>query len=285
MKNIILIPVYNDWKSLNKLLVQINNSLSEDNTLPVEIVIVNDFSNVEMKVINNNFKNINQIKVLNLNKNLGSQKAIAIGLYYLSKLKDDFLITVMDSDGEDNPLELKKMIKQAIEKKEYVITSNRKQREESLFIKIMYKIHLILTFMFTLKWISFGNFTTFYSKNLSLILKNNNSWYAHSSSVLSNCQIIRLYAKREKRYFDKSKLNFYALVEHSLRVNAVFYRRILMTSFTYILILTFFAKDVLFFSTLLLIIFYNFLIFLIKRKHFIKDMSDLELFIENVKLV
>ena len=64
MKNIILIPVYNDWKSLNKLLVQINNSLSEDSTLSVEIIIVNDFSNVETKVINNNFTNIKQIKVL-----------------------------------------------------------------------------------------------------------------------------------------------------------------------------------------------------------------------------
>ena len=71
---------------------------------------------------------------------------------------------------------------------------------------------------------SFGNFTTFHSCNLDKILSSNSSWLAHSSSVMKTCNIKRLYAKRGKRYFGKSKLNLIDLVEHSLRVNAVFFQ-------------------------------------------------------------
>ena len=43
---------------------------------------------------------------------------------------------------------------------------------------------------------------------------------------LKNCNIKRLYAKRERRFFDKSKLSILALINHSLRVNCVFYGNI-----------------------------------------------------------
>ena len=79
-----------------------------------------------------------------------------------------------------------------------MITSNRKKRKETFVIRLLYKIDLILTFLFTFKWMSFGNFTTFHYKNLEKILKKNDSLLAHSSSVIKNCKIKRLFAKRGK---------------------------------------------------------------------------------------
>ena len=76
----------------------------------------------------------------------------------------------MDGDGEDNPHQLKNMLEEAKLNENYIITSNRKKREESLVIIFAYKIHLIISFLFSFKWISFGNFTTFNSKNLSKLL-------------------------------------------------------------------------------------------------------------------
>ena len=55
----------------------------------------------------------------------------------------------MDSDGEDKPSEIIKMLEEAKKFKSFVITSNRKKREEFL-IRLLYKIHLVLTFIFTL---------------------------------------------------------------------------------------------------------------------------------------
>jgi hypothetical protein len=115
-------------------------------------------------------------------------------------------------------------------------------------------------------------------------LSNNNSWYAHSSSVLKNCKIKKLYAKREKRYFDKSKLNLLSLIEHSLRVNSVFFSRIFFVSIFYLVLILSLNHSYLSYLIVSLIIIFNILIILIKIKHYIKDLDSLQKFIDYTKL-
>ena len=286
MKHIILIPVYNDWKSLNKLLIEIDKCLKTDALFDTEILIINDQSTEKFYINNQHFLSIKKIEIATLKKNIGSQKSIAVGLSYLKKLKSNFFITVMDGDGEDSPYEIKKMLNEAIKYENFIITSNRKKRRESLWVVLLYRIHLIISFLFTLKWISFGNFTTFSSKNLIKLLSSNSSWYAHSSSVLKNCKIKRIYAKREKRYFDKSKLNLFALIEHSLRVNTVFFPKIFINSFLYSLIILLAVKTFyLDYIFIFLILIFNILLFFIRKKHYIKDISDSDKLIDNIKLL
>ncbi len=275
MKHKILIPVYNDWKSLNKLLAEIDKCLKNEKNFKTEILVVNDNSSEVCFINNQDLTTIKNIEVLTIKKNLGSQKCIAIGLNYIKETGENFLITVMDADGEDSPKELTKMLYAANENRDFVITSNRKKRKEALHIRFFYKLHLVISFLFTFKWISFGNFSTFDSRNLKKILSNNSSWYAHSSSVLKNCKIKRVYAKREKRYFDKSKLNFIALFEHSLRVSSVFLTKIFIVSAAYSFIMLFILplKPAIFFTSLIAI--YNFLLLFIKLKHNIKDINSL----------
>jgi len=286
LKHVILIPVYNDWKSLNKLLIEIDKSLKDDSSFTTQILVINDLSTEKCNLNIKNFSSIKKIEIINLKKNLGSQKSIAVGLNYLKKIKDNFFITVMDGDGEDNPYEIKKMLNEAIKYESFVITSNRKKRRESMLVVLLYRIHLIISFLFTFKWISFGNFTTFSSKNLEKLLSNNSSWYAHSSSVLKNCRIKRLYAKREKRYFDKSKLNMFALMEHSLRVNAVFLPKIFINSLIYSSIIFWAARNFnLDYLIIFLILIFNILLFFIRRKHYIRDLLNSDNLIDNIKLL
>ena len=221
-RHIILIPVYNDEKSLNKLLIKIDSHLDQVTNFRTEILILDDKSTDRINLDNKKFKNLEKISILTVKENLGSQKIIAVGLNYLTKIKENFFITVMDSDGEDNPVEIEKMLELALKNVDHVITSNRKGRNDSLLIRFLYKLHLLITFFFSFKWISFGNFTTFNSKNIEKILSDTSSWLAHSSSVIKNCKIKRVYARRDKRYFDESKLSLIKLIEHSIRVNAVF---------------------------------------------------------------
>ena len=286
MKHVILIPVYNDWKSLNKLIVEIDKNLKNYTSIQTEILIINDLSTEDFYIKKNNFSSIKKIKILNLKKNLGSQKSIAIGLNHSKKETGSFFITVMDGDGEDNPSEIKKMLDEATKHENFIVTSNRKKRRESILVVLLYRIHLIISFLFTFQWISFGNFTTFNSKHLPKLLSNNSSWYAHSSSVLKNCEVKRIYAKREKRYFDKSKLNMLALMEHSLRVNAVFLPKIFINSLFYILII-FLSPKFFYINYLIifLILMFNALVIFIKKNHYIKDLAHLDDFIDNIKLV
>ena len=283
-RHIILIPVYNDQKSLNKLLIKIDSHLDPVTNLRTEILILDDKSTYRINIDNKKFKNLEKISILTVKKNLGSQKIIAVGLNYLKKIKENFFITVMDSDGEDNPVEIEKMLELALKNVDHVITSNRKGRNDSLLIRFLYKLHLLITFFFSFKWISFGNFTTFNSKNIERILSDTSSWLAHSSSVIKNCKIKRVYARRDKRYFDKSKLSLLKLAEHSIRVNAVFAKRVLISSVVYISFVYFiFGLENLTFLISLVIIFFNILIFLIRIKHLIKNYKICDNIIENYK--
>ena len=165
-KNIIIIPIYNDWKSLNKLLFQLNEAFKNYKNLKTEILIINDHSSEQINIKKDNLSSIKKISIITLNKNLGSQKAIAVGLFYLKDKEKDSFVTIMDGDGEDDPLQINNMLEEAKKNQDFIITSNRKKRQGSLTIQILYKIHLIITFIFSLKWISFGNFTTFSSKTI-----------------------------------------------------------------------------------------------------------------------
>ena len=263
MKNIILIPVYNDWKSLNLLLSQINDQINYIGS--VQILVVNDASTQKPIFNKKKFNKIKEIKVLNLNKNVGSQKAICIGLDYLSKIKSTFYVTIMDGDGEDNPNELSKMLILANKYKNSVVVSSRLKRNENLIIKLGYKLHLIIAFIFTWKWISFGNFSTFHSKVLKKINRIE-LCLAYSSGILKNFKIVKTFAVIQKRYFGTSKVSLLKLIEHSMRVISVYQTRVMINSFL-ILLFLFLLKIKIFFLILPFIIFFCTLVIFIRSKN------------------
>ena len=266
IKKFIVIPVYNDWKSLNRLLKELDKSLRRS-FRKVHILVINDKSSEKISIPRKTFISISKIEVFTVSRNVGSQKSISLALHYLSKLKSEFVITVMDSDGEDDPNQVSKMTKMAIKYENFVITSNRKNRKESRIIIFLYYIHLLMTFLFTFKWISFGNFTSLHCKNLKNLLSNNSSNYAHSSAVIQNCKIKRIYAKRKKRYFDKSKLSLISLIEHSIRVNAVFFKNVALNSLVYIFLSFIFLPSFLFKFLLVMILLFNILVIFIKIRY------------------
>ena len=150
MKNyLFLIPVYNDWKSLNLLLQKINEEISKASK-KADILVIDDCSTLEIDLRKEKLKNIQDITVISLKKNIGSQSSIAIGLKYIFNKKKDNIITILDSDGEDDPLKILEMINRAEVDKDFVITSNRTNRKENPFFKFLYLIHKIFTFLFSL---------------------------------------------------------------------------------------------------------------------------------------
>ena len=72
--------------------------------------------------------------MLSLNKNLGSQKSIAIGLKYLENKKISQIITIMDSDGEDDPSKINEMINEAKETWTALLLQTE-QVEKALYLK------------------------------------------------------------------------------------------------------------------------------------------------------
>ena len=131
-----LIPVYNDWQSLNLLLENLNNELKSTFKTGL-ILIVDDGSTSAPDLKINNLSNIEKIELITLNENLGSQKSIAIGLKHLENENISEIVTVMDSDGEDDPSKVNEMINVAEGNHNKVITSNRTSRKvDECFYKL-----------------------------------------------------------------------------------------------------------------------------------------------------
>ena len=266
---IILTPTFNDWKSLSKLLFEIDKNIAglKGN---FRTLVINDASTLKPKLNLKNVKHLRKIKIITLKKNLGSQKSICLGLKYLKKKKTKAIITIIDSDGEDDPKKIKKLINLAKKNPNSIITANRLKRTENIFFKFLYKLHLLITFLLTGKYIDFGNYCSFNSSNLKILLLNANLWLACSAGIAKNCNSLKsYYIGRKKRYFDSSKAKFSFLFEHSLNIISVFKSNAQKNCFIFcfILLLIFISvKKLIIFSAIIAIIILNIVIYYQSKK-------------------
>ena len=139
-KFIILIPLFNDWKSVSKLLNEIDLQTIDWN-VEVSVIIINDASTEKRSGLNSSYKKIKKVKILNMKKNIVHQRCIATGLKYICKNEDFDRVIVMDADGEDRPEELNGFLKKAQENPNMTITGNRYKRSEGFVFKILYEMH------------------------------------------------------------------------------------------------------------------------------------------------
>ena len=259
---IILLPVYNDWRSLQLLLRKIDIHLRQSKFF-IEIFIINDCSTEKNFVRFNNLKNINKIKIINLKKNVGSQKAIFIGLNKINQIKNKSTIVIMDSDGEDDPSKIKILVREAVKKDTSIIFAKRKKRLEALIFRLLNQLRLIITFLLIGKYLNFGNFCSFSNKNLKTIIRNKNTSIAFCSGVVKNHGKINFISvPKKKRFFGHSKVNGLFLVKHSMNIISIFYKQVFIrTSIALFFILNFnFFNSKFFFITAFFSV--NFLFFL-----------------------
>jgi len=260
---IILTPTFNDWRSLSKLLLEIDKNIRSLKG-NFKVLIINDASTIKPKLNLRNIKRLRKIRIITSKKNLGSQKSICLGLKYLKSKKTKAIITIIDSDGEDDPKYIKKLINLAQKNPGSIISANRLRRTENIFFKFLYKLHLLITFLFTGKYIDFGNYCSFNSLNLKKLLSNANLWLACSAGIIKNCDSIKpYYANRKKRYFDASKASLSWIFKHSLSIISVFKSDVQRNSFIYCLILLLiflFVEMLIFFVAIIIIIIFNIMI-------------------------
>ena len=232
MKKIkILIPVYNDWESLIKLLDEINKVIEDIKSVEFDCMIVNDASTTkppDIKVP----KNIKKIEIFNMKQNRGHARCNAFGLRYLSK-KDDFdHLIVMDGDGEDRPEEIKYLVNQAFEDQEVSIVAKRVKRSEGPIFQILYEIHKLITLLFTGKQVNFGNYSCLTKKDVITLSQQESLWSSFSGTVKKS--ILRLNtinSTRGLRYFGPSKMSLLNLGIHSFSIIAVFKSQVFLRGF------------------------------------------------------
>ena len=264
-KIIILIPVFNDWESLKKLIVEISQHVKFLKEFLFEIIVINDASNIKRPEISKP-NNINSLKILNMKKNNGHARCNAFGIRYINNnVKFDNII-LMDGDGEDRPEEIKSLLKEIQNDPNVSVVAKRVKRSEGPFFQFLYKIHKILTFIFTGKRINFGNYSCLIKSDVEKISSKPSLWSSFSGTVKKNItKLNEINSTRGSRYFGPSKMSLFKLLIHSFSIIAVFKFQVFLRSIFFIFILIFTSQiyeDISFFFLSLILIF-NLIIFVV----------------------
>jgi polyisoprenyl-phosphate glycosyltransferase len=217
----IVTPLFNDWDCLYKLVEDIRIVLSPTQYSNYQIVVVDDCSSLELekeKLVGH------PISIIHLNKNLGHQKSIAIGLSFLNKNAEQDLVVVMDVDGEDKPEHLLTLLDEAIKgKSNEIVFARRTKRKESFFFKIFYKIYKYVFVLLTGKVINFGNYSVIPQKLLDKVAHISDIWNHYPGGVIRSRLLYKSVGlERGLRYTGKSKMNYTSLVIHGLSAVAVY---------------------------------------------------------------
>ena len=242
-KFIILIPVYNDWKSVFKLLENIDVQIKGWD-VEVSVLIVNDASTEERPKTELDFKNIKSLRVINMKQNKGHARCNAAGLKYISEKENFDYAVLMDGDGEDRPEELTSLFKKSKENPLKTVTADRVNRSEGPIFKLLYKCHKILTYVFAGKLIKFGNYSCLPNESVAKLSQQACIWSSFSGSVtkiISNR--VSVPSIRGQRYFGPSHMNFLALLIHSFSIIAVFKGSVIIRSVLFLFIYLFFVSN------------------------------------------
>ena len=231
----ILIPVYNDWQSVFKLLENINSEVSKLEA-DFSAIIVNDVSTENKPEFSVDLSNLKSIQIINMKENRGHARCNAAGLKYINeKVEFDYVIP-MDGDGEDRPEELSLLIEKIKEYPNTVVTANRVKRSEGFIFKFCYLTHKYLTLVFTGQAIKYGNYTCLTKLAVNAMVNESATWSSFSGSL---AKIIKdkksIPSARGTRYFGPSKMSFINLLKHSLSIIAVFKTTVLIRSILFLI--------------------------------------------------
>ena len=231
----ILIPVYNDWQSVFKLLENINSEVSALDD-EFSVIIINDTSSESRPEFSLNLDHLRSVQIINMRENKGHARCNAAGLKYINEKEGFDYIIPMDGDGEDRPEELSLLIEKIKEYPNTAITADRIKRSEGLTFKFCYLTHKYLTLIFTGQTIKYGNYACLPKSVVNKMVNESATWSSFSGSL---AKIVKdrksIPSERGKRYFGPSKMSFINLLKHSLSIIAVFKTTLLIRSVLFLI--------------------------------------------------
>lgn len=218
---LIAIPVFNDWASLSLLIKKL------DEVMPTlfDILIIDDASTVPYKGDDFvDFKNIRTISILELKRNLGHQRAIALGLAYIEANLGCQAVIVMDADGEDDPIDVPRLINKCADCEfSKMIFARRMERSENLIFKFFYSLYRKLYRILTGHEIRVGNFSIIPYKHLQRLVVVSEIWNHYAVGALkARLAHASIAVRRGHRLAGKSTMNFVSLVTHGLSAISVY---------------------------------------------------------------
>ena len=222
---VVVTPVYEDAEASGRLFRELREVLGER----LRIVAVDDGS-VRMPVEAGSLSSAGAGgAVIRLRRNVGHQRAIAIGLNFVAEnMPEAAAIVVMDSDGEDRPQSVPELLA-ALGDAGGVVVARRRNRVESLAFRVFYASYRWLFKLATGRSIRFGNFIALTPDALRRLVAMQELWIHVAACVLASKLNVRLQPiDRGPRYAGSSHMNFVGLALHGFRALMVFAEDVLV---------------------------------------------------------
>lgn len=220
MKVKIIIPAFNDWEALLQLLNKVHQ-VTQANSYDCSITVINDCSTRPVTDVIKSWKLL-PFKIVHLSRNIGHQRAIAIGITYARFENDADYVMVMDADGEDKAEDIPAMIKGAVANPGNIVFAKRTKRHEGFLFRFFYAIYKMVFRLLTGVVIEFGNFSIIPAASLKQIVHVSEIWSHFSGGVIkSKMRYTSIPLERGKRLAGESKMNFPSLIIHGMSAVSV----------------------------------------------------------------
>jgi len=216
----LLMPVYEDWDSAMALCQKIDHVFLAHRELHISVLIVDDGTSRGNIPEHAAFvpQAIENIRALILRRNLGHQRAIAVGLAYIQQNLICDALVVMDADGEDRPEDIPALL-EAMKNtpRPTAVFAERGKRLENAAFRLFYQAYRALHRIFTGRDIRFGNFSVLPWAQVESLVVFPELWNHYAATfVKSRLPYVRVRMNRDVRLTGRSRMDFVSLVVHGL---------------------------------------------------------------------
>ena len=222
---VILVPLFNDWSACTLLLSALDVAL-RGKISAARVILVDDGSSqpAPPHFPGPAFEVLDRIDVLQLRRNLGHQRAIAIGLTYIWEHVPCETVVLMDSDGEDDPADVPRLLaKYQEEGGRKIIFAERTRRSESWTFIAFYNLYKVLHLILVGIGVRVGNFSVIPRGRLDSLIVVSELWNHYAAAVFKSQQPFEtIPTRRARRLSGRSGMNFVRLVAHGLSAISVF---------------------------------------------------------------
>lgn len=222
----VIMPVRDDWASAAELIRRLDRALC-DSPYMLDVLLVDDGSvqRWEAENFQSRFSVVQSIHILRLRRNLGHQRAIAIGLVHAARSSCCEAVLVMDADGEDTAEGALQLIKAYCEEnpEKKAIFAERSRRTESLLFRISYQCYKVFHRILTGVSVRVGNFSIIPAAYLGRLIVMSELWNHYAAAVFrSGLPFSTTPIPRGYRIAGHSRMNFVSLVMHGMSAISVF---------------------------------------------------------------
>jgi hypothetical protein len=222
---VILLPVYEDWQAVSLLIPRIADQLSGQG-YRLGVLIVDDGSRIKpaLTVGNDSLQRLSWLRLLTLRRNLGHQRAIAVGLSYIDEHIPCEAVIVMDADGEDRAEDIPLLIdRYRQEQRIPIVFAERQRRVESWSFRAFYLLYRLIHRLLTGRGIRNGSFSIIPRERLESLVVVSELWIHYAASAVRSRQPMSMVpSSRGPRLAGESRMNFTSLVVHGLSAISVY---------------------------------------------------------------